>query len=289
MKEYINLCKTILEKGEERDDRTGTGVRSYFGVQNRYNLEESFPLLTTKFLSFRLVLRELLWFISGNTNIKYLIDNNVHIWSAWPYQKFLKENPSANVSLELFEEKVKNDDSFSNKWGEIGPAYGKQWRDFLGVDQINELLQNLKNNKFSRRHIVTAWNPTEIKKMLLPPCHSLFQFYVSSSNELSCQLYQRSGDVFLGVPFNIASYSLLTLIIAKTLDLKPKEFIHTIGDAHIYRNHLKQVEEQISRLPKKLPNVLIKAKYSRLEDYKYEDFELQNYEHWPRIKGKISV
>ncbi len=288
MKQYLELCKNILEKGIKKDDRTGTGTISYFGTQTRYDFVNGFPILTTKKVNFDAVLHELLWFIKGDTNIKYLVDNNVNIWNEWPYENFKKSKDFKNETLEEFILKIKNDDDFAKLYGNLGPVYGKQWRDFLGVDQIEEVVEQIKNNPNSRRMIVSAWNPTEIKDMLLPPCHSLFQFYVIN-NKLSLQLYQRSADVFLGVPFNISSYSILLQLFAFHLDLEVGEFIHTTGDTHIYLNHLEQINTQLERKPKPLPQLIIKNKRKDIDEYVFEDFELKNYNHYPPIKGKVAV
>lgn len=263
MKEYIKLINHVLENGIEKTDRTGTGTLSVFGYQSRYNLEKSFPLVTTKKIHLKSVIFELLWFLKGSTNIKYLKDNNVKIWDEW-----------------------------ADKDGELGPVYGSQWRSWKTkngetIDQISELIHNLKNNPHSRRHIVSAWNVGEINDMALPPCHSLFQFFVVN-NKLSCQLYQRSADIFLGVPFNIASYALLTMMIAQVCNLDRGEFIHTLGDAHIYLNHINQAQLQITREPKDPPIMKIK-KRTNIFDFVYEDFEIVNYDPHPHIKAPISV
>ncbi len=263
MKEYIKLINHVLENGIEKTDRTGTGTLSVFGYQSRYNLEKSFPLVTTKKIHLKSVIFELLWFLKGSTNIKYLKDNNVKIWDEW-----------------------------ADKDGELGPVYGSQWRSWQTkngetIDQISELINNLKNNPHSRRHIVSAWNVGEINDMALPPCHSLFQFFVVN-NKLSCQLYQRSADIFLGVPFNIASYALLTMMIAQVCNLDRGEFIHTLGDAHIYLNHINQAQLQITREPKDPPIMKIK-KRTNIFDFVYEDFEIVNYDPHPHIKAPISV
>jgi len=290
MKEYLDLCREVLEKGTKRIDRTGTGTISYFGPQIRIDLSKGFPLLTTKKVSFKLILTELLWFIKGSTNIKELVRKNNNIWNEWPFEKYKKSNDYHGESLEEFITKIKEDDTFADKYGNLGPVYGKQWRDFNGVDQLLELEEGLKNNPFSRRHIISAWNPVDVKEMLLPPCHSFMQFYVSGDGKkLSCKLYQRSGDIFLGVPFNIASYSLFTIMLAKTCGYEPGEFVHTFGDAHIYLNHLDQINEQLSREPKELPELIIKRDVKSIIDFVDEDFELINYDPHPAIKGKVSV
>ena len=238
---------------------------------------------------FKGILAELLWFISGETNIRPLVLQNVKIWNEWPYEKFKQSQDYHNETLEEFVEKIKNDEEFAKKHGDLGPVYGKQWRDFFGVDQLKELEKQLKENKFSRRHIICAWNPAQIKDMALPPCHAFMQFYVSADNRLSCQLYQRSADVFLGVPFNIASYSLLTMMLAKVCGYQLGEFIHTLGDAHIYSNHVEQIKEQLTRSCKKLPTLKILRDVSSITEYRFEDFSLEDYDPWPAIKGKIAV
>ncbi len=288
MEQYLKLAKKILEEGTRKDDRTGTGTISYFGTQTRYPLDNGLPIVTTKRVNFAAILHELLWFIKGDTNIRYLVLNGVNIWNEWPYEVFKKDPSYQNESLQEFIEKIKTSESFANKFGNLGPVYGKQWRDFNGVDQLQKVIKTIKENPNSRRIIVSAWNPVEVDQMLLPPCHSLFQFYVIN-NKLSCQLYQRSADVFLGVPFNITSYALLTTIIAHHLDLELGEFIHTTGDTHLYLNHLEQIKLQLTRTPHPLPKLLIKVKKAKIDDYNFEDFELQNYQHDDPIKGKVAV
>jgi thymidylate synthase len=264
MKQYLDLLSHILENGEEKSDRTGTGTVSIFGYQMRFNFGEGFPLLTTKKLHLRSIIHELLWFLKGETNIKYLHDNNVTIWDEWADAK-----------------------------GDLGPIYGYQWRswpatDGSHIDQISLALNALKNNPDSRRHVISAWNVGDLDKMALPPCHILFQFYVSG-DKLSCQLYQRSADIFLGVPFNIASYSLLLMMMAQVLELRPHEFIHTLGDAHIYLNHIEQVKLQLTREPRKLPVMKLNPDIKDIFSFKFEDFELTDYNPHPHIKGEISI
>ena len=293
MKQYLELCKKVLEEGSYKDDRTGTGTYSLFGYQTRYNLEEGFPLVTTKKVFLRGIIHELLWFISGSTNIKYLVDNDVHIWDDWAYKAYKNSNEFEGEDMKGFAARIKSldkDDPFVVKWGELGPVYGRQWRNFneQGVDQLQNLIDQIKNNPNSRRLIISAWNPCEVDKMALPPCHSFMQFYVING-KLSCQLYQRSADIFLGVPFNIASYSLFTMMIAQVCGLKPGEFVHTMGDAHIYSNHVEQIKLQLSREPKKLPTMKINPNVKSIFDFKIEDFELEGYEPWPRIKGEVAV
>lgn len=289
MQQYLELCKFILENGELRQDRTGTGTISYFGIQKRYDLKQGFPLLTTKKINFNTILHELIWFLKGDTNIKYLVDNNVSIWNEWPYDKYKKSKDYQQESLQEFVNKIKINSEFAQKWGYLGPVYGKQWRDFYGVDQIKEAIELLKKDKNSRRIIVSAWNPSQLKEMLLPPCHAFFQFYVNKNNELSCQLYQRSADIFLGVPFNIASYSILIHIIANICDLKVGEFVHTLGDAHIYLDHIDNIKIQLQRKPLKLPTLKILKKINSIDEIKFEDFCLEGYESAGFLKGKVSV
>ena len=290
MQQYLDLCRHVLEHGEKREDRTGTGTISTFGYQMRFDLTKGFPLLTTKKVFYRGIFEELLWFLSGNTNIKPLVDKKVGIWNEWPYDKYSKSPDFKGETLEEFIEKIRDDQEFADKYGDLGPVYGKQWRDYNGVDQITQLIEGIKNNPFSRRHLVVAYNPSEVKDMALPPCHSLFQFYVSADGKkLSCQLYQRSGDVFLGVPFNIASYSLLLAMVAQVCDLEPYEFIHTFGDVHIYLNHLDQINEQLSRTPRPLPKLVLNKDVKNIFDFKYEDIKIEDYDPYPAIKGAVSV
>ena len=290
MKQYLDMCRHILEHGDKRLDRTGTGTISTFGYQNRYNLQEGFPLMTTKKVALRIVLGELLWFIEGNTNIQELAKNRIRIWNDWPYAGYKKSSEYQGESMDEFIAKIINDDEFAAKWGNLGPVYGKQWRDFFGKDQLLELEHNLKHNPFSRRHILCAWNPAQVDQMALPPCHAFIQFYVSSDKKrLSCQLYQRSADAFLGVPFNIASYALFTHMLAMTCGYEVGEFVHTFGDLHIYTNHIDAVNEQLSREPRPLPKLVIKRKVESILDFKQEDFELVGYDPHPTIKGVVSV
>ena len=288
MKQYLDLCKTILEYGTKKEDRTGTGTISYFGYQMRFDLSKGFPLVTTKKVHLKSIIHELLWFISGSTNIKYLVDNDVKIWNDWPYDIYKKSSEFKGETIEEFAEKIKTSDSFAKEWGNLGPVYGKQWRNFGGVDQLADLINQIKTNPTSRRLIISAWNVPEIKDMALPPCHCFMQFYVNDG-KLSCQLYQRSADVFLGVPFNIASYALFTMMIAQVCNLKPGVFVHTLGDAHIYLNHIEQINLQLSREPRELPTMKINPNVKSIFDFKYEDFELGNYNPHGRIKGKVAV
>lgn len=264
MKQYLDLLRHIMEHGTVKSDRTGVGTKSVFGYQMRFNLAEGFPLLTTKKVHLRSIIHELLWFIAGDTNIKYLNDNKVTIWDEW-----------------------------ADENGDLGPVYGHQWRSWATpqggkIDQLANVVEQLKKNPNSRRHIVSAWNPGEVDNMALPPCHAMFQFYVAD-NKLSCQLYQRSADVFLGVPFNIASYALLTQMIAQVCGYELGEFVHTLGDTHIYLNHFEQVETQLSREPRELPKMEINPDVKSIFDFKYEDFNLINYDPHPVIKAPIAV
>jgi thymidylate synthase len=301
MKQYLDLLKLIKETGTKKEDRTGTGTISVFGHQMRFNLQDGFPLMTTKKVNLDSIIHELLWFIRGDTNIRYLVKNGVNIWNDWPFQGWLNETGQADKyamhskewkeMMKTFVETVIADEGFASQYGDLGPVYGKQWRDFEGVDQLEQVIEGIKNSPDSRRLIVSAWNPKDIPVMIksgLPPCHTLFQFYVSNGR-LSCQLYQRSADVFLGVPYNIASYALLTLMIAKVSGLEPGEFVHSLGDTHIYLNHLEQVNEQLSRDPHSLPQLKIKDNRSSLFEFEINDFELTEYDPHPFISAPIAV
>jgi thymidylate synthase len=303
MKQYLDLLRHVLENGHEKGDRTGTGTLSVFGYQTRYNLSEGFPLLTTKKMATRAIFHELLWFLTGDTNIKYLADNDVHIWDEWPFQDYLKANHLTEKfpmyseawleEKKRFIEQIKTDTLFAKEWGDLGPVYGRQWRRWEGpdgetYDQIGKLVDMIKTNPNSRRLIVSGWNVPFIEKMALPPCHTLFQFYVNEG-KLSCQLYQRSADVFLGVPFNIASYALLTHMIAQVCDLQVGDFVHTFGDLHLYLNHLDQAKEQLTREPKPLPTLTLNPAIKRLEDFTIEDIVIENYDPHPAIKAPIAV
>ena len=301
MKQYLDLMKHIRDEGLKKEDRTGTGTVSVFGYQMRFDLEDSFPLLTTKKVNLDSIIHELLWFISGDTNISYLVKNGVNIWNDWPYQSYLKQTHQEKDypmhskewkdKMKEFIEQIKNDDNFAKVYGDLGPVYGKQWRDFEGVDQLNQVIEDIKSSPDSRRLIVSAWNPKDIPVMVksgLPPCHTLFQFYVSEGR-LSCQLYQRSADVFLGVPYNIASYAILTMMIAQATGLKPGEFIHTLGDAHLYSNHLEQVEEQLARVPFPCPKLSINKNKDTIFNFSISDFELIDYQAHPHIPAPIAV
>ena len=307
-KEYLNLCKTILEDGITKDDRTGVGTKSIFGYQMKFDLTKGFPLLTTKKINFNLVWSELLWFIKGDTNIKFLLENKNNIWNEWAFKKWIESDEYTGPDMtdfghrvledsefaeeykkqmNIFKENILNDDNFSKKFGNLGNVYGKQWRNFNGIDQLKNVIEQIKLNRSSRRLIVSAWNPSEVDTMALPPCHTMFQFYVSDGM-LSCQLYQRSADVFLGVPFNIASYSLLTILIAKECGLEVGEFVHTLGDAHIYINHFEQVKEQISREAYELPSLKV-SDFDSIFDLEINDVELVDYKSHPFIKAPIAV
>ena len=301
MKQYLDLVRHIRDHGTIKEDRTGTGTVSIFGYQMRFNLADGFPLVTTKRVHLKSILHELLWFIKGDTNIKYLVQNGVGIWNDWPYQNWLRETGQAQnlkmyssewrLVMKEFIERIKSDDTFARQYGDLGPVYGKQWRNFGGVDQLANLVNDIKTNPDSRRLIVSAWNPQDIPVMIksgLPPCHSLFQFYVVEGR-LSCQLYQRSADVFLGVPFNIASYAILTIMIAQVTGLRPGDFIHTFGDAHLYLNHLEQVDEQLSRAEFDLPELKVNPSVNSLFDFVFEDFELQNYMSHEPISAPVAV
>lgn len=263
MQQYLQLMKHVLDSGVKKEDRTGTGTISIFGYQMRFDLSEGFPLVTTKKLHLKSIIHELLWFLKGETNIAYLRENGVRIWDEWADEK-----------------------------GDLGPVYGAQWRSWNStegpVDQISRLIEQIKTNPDSRRHLVSAWNVGEINKMALPPCHILFQFYVANE-KLSCQLYQRSADIFLGVPFNIASYALFTMMIAQVCDLQPGDFVHTFGDAHLYSNHLEQARLQLTRDPRPLPKMVINPEVKNIFDFKYEDFKLEGYDPYPHIKAKVAV
>ncbi|MCW8839350.1 MAG: thymidylate synthase [Gammaproteobacteria bacterium] len=292
MRQYLELMQHVLNNGVTKEDRTGTGTRSVFGYQMRFDLAEGFPLLTTKKVFLRGIIHELLWFLAGDTNIKYLVDNKVGIWNEWPHANYVKQTGEA-LPLEAFVERIREDDEFAEKWGGIGPGYGHQWRswptpDGRQIDQISQVVEQIKNNPDSRRLLVSAWNVAEVENMALPPCHTLFQFYVADGR-LSCQLYQRSADIFLGVPFNIASYALLTMMVAQVCDLQPGDFVHTLGDAHLYANHLEQTREQLSRKPFPLPRMKLNPAVEDLFAFTIDDFELQNYQCHPPIKAPVAI
>ncbi|WP_017378648.1 thymidylate synthase [Paenisporosarcina sp. TG-14] len=314
MDQYLQLCKTILADGAVKDDRTGTGTKSIFGYQLRFDLTKGFPLVTTKKTAMRLITSELLWFIKGDTNVKTLITERNHIWDEWAFEKWVKSEDYSgpdmtdfglraaqeeefkqilDEQMNIFRKKILSDDDFANKYGDLGPVYGRQWRSWPSIngqtiDQLKNVIKSIKNNPDSRRHIVTAWNPSEVDQMALPPCHTFFQFYVADG-KLSCQLYQRSADVFLGVPFNIASYALLTHLIAKECNLEVGDFVHTLGDAHIYSNHMDQVNEQLSRQPRELPTLTISNDKESIFDLETKDITIEGYDPHPRIKAPIAV
>lgn len=311
---YLDLCRYVLENGTKKEDRTGTGTVSVFGYQMRFDLQKGFPLLTTKKVPFRLIASELLWFLKGDTNIRYLLEHNNNIWNEWAFKNWVESDAydgpdmtdfgrrslqddnfrkTYETQMEQFKQLILTDDAFSERFGHLGDVYGKQWRNWKtsqgkSIDQLQDIIETIKKNPDSRRLIVSAWNPEDVPSMALPPCHTMFQFYVAD-NKLSCQLYQRSGDIFLGIPFNIASYSLLTHLIAKECGLEVGEFIHTIGDAHLYTNHLEQVKTQLDRTPKPLPALQIKDSFSSVFDASMDDLEIIGYEPHPAIKAPVAV
>ncbi|PLT28417.1 thymidylate synthase [Peribacillus deserti] len=313
-KVYLDLCRYILENGVKKEDRTGTGTISTFGYQMRFDLEKGFPLLTTKRIPFRLIASELLWFIKGDTNIQYLLKHNNNIWNEWAFKSWVESDEYTGPDMtdfglraeddgefkllyqeqmELFKKRILEDQDFAARFGELGNVYGKQWRDWAAsngqsIDQLKDVIETIKKNPSSRRLIVSAWNPEDLPAMALPPCHTMFQFYVIEGR-LSCQLYQRSGDVFLGIPFNIASYALLTHLIAHECGLKPGEFIHTLGDAHIYLNHVNQVKEQLSRTPNALPDLSLNNSVTSVFDFEMDDIKIENYNPHPAIKAPVAV
>lgn len=309
MQTYLDLMQRILDEGASSDDRTKTGTLSLFAPQMRFDLKDGFPLVTTKKVYMKAIIHELLWFLRGDTNIKYLVDNNVKIWNEWAFQVYLEETGLDSQlerysdpwkdALEEFVQKIKDDQEFASRWGELGPIYGKQWRAWETksgevIDQIQQAVDLIKNDPTSRRIIVSGWNVGEIHELIHnhhhapPPCHSLFQFIVKDG-KLSCHLYQRSGDYFLGIPFNIASYSLLTMMMAQVCGLEPGEFVHTIGDCHIYKNHIDQCREQLSREPRALPLMRINPEVTNIFEFTYDDFELLGYDPHPPIKAPIAV
>ncbi|THE10389.1 thymidylate synthase [Bacillus timonensis] len=311
---YLGLLQHVLENGTKKMDRTGTGTVSVFGYQMRFNLSEGIPLLTTKRVPFRLIASELLWFIKGDTNIRYLLKNNNNIWNEWAFKNWVESNeydgpdmtdfgnrsqkdPDFNelyqAEMDKFKDRILEDDEFASKYGELGPVYGKQWRAWESsrgetIDQLKNVINQIKNNPDSRRHLVVGYNPGDVEFMALPPCHSLFQFYVAEG-KLSCQLYQRSGDLFLGIPFNIASYALLTHLIAFECALEVGDFIHTIGDAHIYTNHIEQVNLQLSREPRPFPTLKLNPAVESVFDFEMDDLEIVGYEPHPSIKAPVAV
>lgn len=283
MKQYLYALRDVLENGNERDDRTGTGTISKFGVQMRFDLSQGFPLVTTKKVFLKGVIYELLFFIRGDRQIKYLLDHDVHIWDNDAYKFYMSSRPWSKMNMEGFIDAARNR---IGRAGDLGPVYGHQWRNW-GGDQLRAVIDEIKTNPTSRRLLVSAWNVSELPHMALPPCHVMFQFYVNDG-KLSCQMYQRSGDMFLGVPFNIASYALLTMMVAQECGLGLGEFIHCIGDAHIYKNHIDQVKEQLSREPRPLPKMLLNPEVRNVDDFDYCDFKLVGYDPWPAIKGEQS-
>ncbi len=313
-KQYLELAQKIRDEGVEKSDRTGTGTKSIFGYQMRFDLQKGFPLLTTKKTAFGLIKSELLWFLKGDTNIRYLLENNNHIWDEWAFERYIKSSDYTGPDMSdfgrrvlededfkiayqeqmaLFREKVLTDDAFSAQYGELGNIYGSQWRHWKTsqgetIDQINDVIQMIKTQPDSRRLIVSAWNPEDVPHMALPPCHTLFQFFVADG-KLSCQLYQRSADVFLGVPFNIASYALLTHLIANETGLEVGDFVHTFGDAHLYLNHMDQINEQLSRETYELPELVLKAPEKSIFDMEKDDIIVKGYKSHPRIKAPIAV
>lgn len=313
--EYLNLCNYILKNGTRKEDRTGTGTVSIFGYQMKFDLQEGFPLLTTKKITFRLIASELLWFIKGDTNIRYLLQHKNNIWNEWAFQKWVESPDYTGPDMKdfglrapkdeafrkqyedqmnRFKTNILEDDAFAEKYGELGNIYGKQWREWktttgATIDQLKDVIESIKRNPDSRRHIVSAWNPEDVPtNMALPPCHTLFQFYVADG-KLSCQLYQRSCDVLLGAPYNIASYALLTHLIAHECGLQPGEFIHTLGDAHIYLNHMEQINTQLSREPRPLPRLILNGEKRSVFDFELEDIALEGYDPHPAIKAPIAV
>lgn len=293
MQQYHDLLRRVLAEGVEKEDRTGTGTVSVFGHQMRFDLRQGFPLLTTKKVHFKSIVHELLWFLAGDTNIRYLAQNGVRIWDDWPYAKFQKSPEFDGSSMRDFAQRVATDASFAAQWGELGPVYGYQWRSWPGpnntsVDQMKQVLHQLQHQPDSRRIIVSAWNPAYLDQMALPPCHAFFQFYVANG-ELSCQLYQRSADIFLGVPFNIASYALLVHLVAQATGLRVGEFIHTLGDAHIYSNHLDQVHTQLQRDFRSLPQLELNPEVTDLFAFAYDDIRLTGYDPHPAIAADVAV
>ena len=292
MRQYHELMDRVLREGIDKSDRTGTGTRSVFGHQMRFDLAEGFPMVTTKKLHLKSILHELIWFISGDTNIRYLCQNGVRIWDDWPFSTYAKSADYDGIDMKEFAARIASDTDFAAKWGDLGPVYGYQWRFWPGpngpVDQLRDVLEGIRRNPDGRRHIVSAWNPGYIDQMALPPCHAFFQFYVVDG-KLSCQLYQRSADIFLGVPFNIASYALLIHMMAQDLGLGVGDFVHTLGDAHIYSNHMDQVRLQLSREPRALPTLKLNPSVKSLFDFRYEDVELVGYDSHPHIPAPVAV
>lgn len=293
MQQYHDLLRHILDNGVFKNDRTGTGTYSVFGYQMRFDLSKGFPLITTKKLFTKAIIHELLWFLKGESNIQYLCKNGVRIWDDWPFDSYRRSEEYGGEDIKTFAQKIATDDAFAKKWGELGPVYGVQWRSWSApdgktIDQISNLVAQIKKNPDSRRLIVSAWNVPFIESMALPPCHTMFQFYVSEG-KLSCQLYQRSADVFLGVPFNIASYALLTMMVAQVCGLQPGEFVHTFGDVHLYSNHVEQARLQLTRDFRVLPQMKINPDVRDIFAFQYSDFELLNYDPHPHIAADVAV
>lgn len=292
MRQYHELMERVLREGSDKSDRTGTGTRSVFGHQMRFDLAKGFPMITTKKLHLKSILHELIWFISGDTNIRYLCQNGVRIWDDWPFATYSKSADYDGIDIKEFAARIASDADFAAKWGDLGPVYGYQWRFWPGpngpVDQLRDVLEGIRSNPDGRRHIVSAWNPGYIDQMALPPCHAFFQFYVADG-KLSCQLYQRSADIFLGVPFNIASYALLLHMMAQDLGLQVGDFVHSLGDAHIYSNHTDQVRLQLSRDLRPLPTLSLNPSVKSLFDFRYEDVELVGYDPHPHIPAPVAV
>lgn len=292
MRQYHELMDRVLREGIDKPDRTGTGTRSVFGHQMRFDLAEGFPMITTKKLHLKSILHELIWFISGDTNIRYLCQNGVRIWDDWPFATYSKSADYDGIDMKEFAARIASDADFAAKWGDLGPVYGFQWRFWPGpngpVDQLRDVLEGIRSNPDGRRHIVSAWNPGYVDQMALPPCHAFFQLYVADGR-LSCQLYQRSADIFLGVPFNIASYALLIHMMAQDLGLQVGDFVHTLGDAHIYSNHMEQVQLQLSREPRALPTLKLNPSVKSLFDFRHEDVELVGYDSHPHIPAPVAV
>jgi thymidylate synthase len=292
MRQYHELMERVLREGSDKSDRTGTGTRSVFGHQMRFDLAKGFPMITTKKLHLKSILHELIWFISGDTNIRYLCQNGVRIWDDWPFATYSKSANYDGIDIKEFAARIASDADFAAKWGDLGPVYGFQWRFWPGpngpVDQLLDVLEGIRSNPDGRRHIVSAWNPGYIDQMALPPCHAFFQFYVADG-KLSCQLYQRSADIFLGVPFNIASYALLLHMMAQDLGLQVGDFVHSLGDAHIYSTHTDQVRLQLSRDLRPLPTLSLNPSVKSLFDFRYEDVALLNYDPHPHIPAPVAV